>query len=249
VHQGADFIKIMASGGGTVGTLPGLASYSLEELRAAVQEARHFGRLTAAHCRAAQAMARAAEAGVDLLEHAEFLRPDNELCFDPALADSLAERGVWLSPTLQAWTGYPSLAALYARRAAGSLTSAEAQKLAALEQRAEPRLDLVRRLVDRGLKERIVPGTDSGVGNLEFGHLDYELQLLVKTGFTPAEALVAATRVSAAAIGMADRLGTIEPGKVADLAVFRGDPSTDLGALGHVLAVVQGGRVLSGLQG
>ena len=77
VHEGADYIKIMASGGGTVGTIPGRASYSVEELHAAVHEAHHFHRLTAAHCRAKESMVRAVESGIDLMEHAEFLDPDD----------------------------------------------------------------------------------------------------------------------------------------------------------------------------
>ncbi|MCH6575659.1 MAG: amidohydrolase family protein, partial [Bacteroidetes bacterium] len=91
VHEGADYIKIMASGGGTKGTIPGLASYTTAELHAAVHEAHHFHRLTAAHCRAKESMVRAVEAGIDLMEHAEFLDPDDQLRFDPKLAEMMAE--------------------------------------------------------------------------------------------------------------------------------------------------------------
>jgi len=242
VHQGADFIKVMASGGGTAGTIPGRASYSMEELQAAVTEARQFDRLTAAHCRAREAMERAVEAGIDMLEHAEFLDPDNQMRFDPALARTMAERGTWICPTLQARTGYPQMAALYARAEAGTITTAEERTLKQMEERAEKPLDTVRGMLDCGLMEQIVPGTDCGVSNLEFGHLDYDLMLLVWAGFSAGEALRAATKVSAEAIGIADRVGTIQPGKVADLAVFAGDPTADLAALSRVLAVFQGGR-------
>ena len=245
VHEGADFIKIMASGGGTRGTLPGLPSYSVEELHAAVHEAHHFHRLTAAHCRAKDAMVRAVKAGVDLLEHAEFLDPDNQMRFDPNLAEMMAEAGTWVSPTLQAWTGYPRIAALREKRDAGTGSPTEESELHKLEERAETRLDIVRRMLDHGLKERLVPGTDSGVGNLEFGHLDYELQLLVWVGFTPAEALKAATRISAEAIGLDREIGTIEPGKAADLVAFDGDPTTDVKACSRVVAVFQAGQRLT----
>ena len=99
----------------------------------------------------------------------------------------------------------------------------------------------MRKMLDYCLKERIVPGTDSGVGTLEFGHIDYDLQLLVECGFTPAEALVAATRISAEAAGIADRVGTIEVGKAADLAAFGGDPTADVAAFSDVRAVFQAG--------
>ncbi len=67
VQEGADYIKIMASGGGTVGTKPGRATYTTEELHAAVHEAHHFHRLTAAHCRGKESMVRAIKAGIDLM--------------------------------------------------------------------------------------------------------------------------------------------------------------------------------------
>ena len=242
VHQGADFIKVMASGGGTVGTIPGRPSYSVEELQAAVTEARQLGRLTAAHCRAREAMERAVDVGIDMLEHAEFLDPDNQMRFDPALARMMAERGTWICPTLHARTGFARIAELHARAEAGTITTVEERALKQMEERAERPLDTVRGMMDCGLKGQIVPGTDCGVGNLVFGRLDYDMMLLVRAGFTAGEAMQAATKVSAEAIGMADQLGTIQTGKAADLAVFAGDPTADLAALSQVLAVYQGGR-------
>jgi imidazolonepropionase-like amidohydrolase len=241
VHEGADYIKIMASGGGTAGTIPGRASYSTAELHAAVHEAHHFHRLTAAHCRAKESMVRAVEAGIDLMEHAEFLDPDNEMRFDPKLAEMMAEAGIWISPTLQAWTNYPRIVALTARQSAGTITADEEKQLAALEKRVETRLEIMRRMLEYDVRERIVPGTDSGVGSLAFGHLDYDLQLLVRVGFTPAEALLSATRISAEAIGLADEIGVIQAGKVADLVAFDGDPTQEIGAVSRVVAVFQAG--------
>lgn len=242
VHEGADYIKIMASGGGTAGTIPGRASYSVAELHAAVHEAHHFHRLTAAHCRAKESMVRAVEAGIDLMEHAEFLDPDDQLRFDPKLAEMMVESGIWISPTLQAWTNYPRIVELRRARDAGQLSAQGEQALQALEARAETRLVIMRQMLEYNLRHRIVPGTDSGVGSLAFGHLDYDLQLLVQVGFTPAEALLSATRISAEACGLADELGTIQPGKVADLVAFAGDPTRDIGAVSQVVAVFQAGQ-------
>jgi imidazolonepropionase-like amidohydrolase len=242
VDDGADYIKIMASGGGTAGTDPTRASYSAAELHAAVHEAHHFHRLTAAHCRAKESMVHAVAAGIDLLEHAEFLEPDGELHFDPDLAAKMAETGVWISPTLQAWCRWHEITRLRSRRDADAATSDDLQALAALEQRAAGRLDVMRRTLDVCGKERIVPGTDSGVSDLTFGHLDYDLQLLVEVGFTPAEALEAATRVSADAIGMAGEVGTLEAGRVADITVFGSDPTQDIAAVSDVVAVFQAGQ-------
>ena len=243
VHEGADYIKIMASGGGTVGTIPWRASYSTQELRAIVLEARNLNRLTAAHCRARDSMQRAVEAGIDLMEHVEFLVGEDEMEFDPKLAEMMAEAGTWLSPTLQAWTSYPIVVGLREERENGTISPEDDKRLDHMEDRVERRLDIMRKMLDICLRERIVPGTDSGVGSLAFGHLDYDLQLLVRAGFTPAEALESATRISAEAVGMLDEIGTIEVGKVADLVAFDGDPTSDIGAFSRVKAVF-----LSGVQ-
>ncbi len=245
VHEGADYLKIMASGGGTANTIPGRASYSVDELHAAVHEAHHFHKLTAAHCRAKESMQRAVAAGIDLMEHAEFLDPDNEMRFDPDLADKMAECGTWISPTLQAWTNYGRIVELQGQRTTAFLHKKEEAELQALESRAETRLEVMRRMLDHCRMDRIVPGTDSGVGSLAFGHLDYDLRLLVQVGFTPGEALLSATSISAAALGLEQEIGTIEVGKIADLAVFKGDPTEDVLALSEVVAVFQSGvRVL-----
>jgi imidazolonepropionase-like amidohydrolase len=241
VHEGADYIKVMASGGGTTGTIPGRASYSVEELHAAVHEAHHFHRLTAAHCRAKESMVRAVEAGIDLMEHAEFLDPDDRLRFDPALAEMMAESGIYISPTLQAWTQYPRIVELEEKESADTISRAESDELQGLRGRMEVRLDVMRRMLDYGMHDRIVPGTDSGVGSLAFGHLDYDLRLLVMVGFSPAAALASATRISSHAIGMSDELGTIEVGNVADLVAFDGDPTRDISAVSRVKAVFQAG--------
>ncbi len=242
VHEGADYIKIMASGGGTAGTIPGRASYTVDELHAIVHEAHHFHRLTAAHCRAKESMVRAVEAGIDLMEHAEFLDPDDELRFDPKVAEMMAESGIWISPTLQAWTGYPAIVKLTAQRDSGTITPEGEAELKQLEERAEIRLDVMRRMLDYGMRDRIVPGTDSGVGDLAFGHIDYDLQLLVRVGFSPAEVLASATSISAEAIGMGGEIGVIAPGRAADLTAFDGDPTIDVSAFSHVVAVFQSGQ-------
>jgi imidazolonepropionase-like amidohydrolase len=241
VHEGADHIKVMASGGGTLGTIPGRASYSTAELRAAAEEAHAFGKLTVVHCRAKESMVRAIEAGLDLMEHAEFLDPDGVMRYDPAIAEQLREAGIYVSPTLQA-AGYPTVLALREKRERDGLTRAEDERLAAAERRVDTRVQHFGWLLEAGLLPRMVAGSDAGCGNLAFGHLDYDLQLMVRGGMTPAQVLEAATRVTAGAIGFGDQLGTLEPGKLADSIAVEGDPSRDVTALSRVRAVFQGGR-------
>ncbi|MBM4417882.1 MAG: amidohydrolase family protein [Chloroflexi bacterium] len=241
VHEGADHIKIMASGGGTRGTIPGRPSYETAELHAAVHEAHLFGRLTVAHCRAKESMVRAIHAGLDLMEHAEFLDPDGVMRFDPQIAAMMREAGIWVSPTLQA-AGYPTVLALQAKREKDRLSRTEEQLLAAAESRLETRVHHFGLLLEHGLLPRMVAGSDSGCGNLAFGHLDYDLTLMHRGGMTPMQVLESATRITAEAIGASAEIGTLEVGKIADLIVVEGDPSADVSALGRVRAVYQEGR-------
>ena len=162
--------------------------------------------------------------------------------FDPKIAEMMAESGIWISPTLQTWCNYPRVLELRRRRDSGAAAPSEERELDHLEERMEGRLEIMRRMLDYCLRERIVPGTDSGVFSIAFGHLDYDLQILHQIGFTPSECLASATRISAEAIGLQDEIGTIEPGKRADLVALDGDPNQDVTACSRVVAVFQAGR-------
>src|SRR4051812_11875054 len=126
VQEGADHIKIMASGGGTEGTNPGLPSYTARELGTAVTAAHHYGRLTTAHCRAAQAISNAVEAGLDCIEHAEMMGPGDLLshfaegpnhkpAWDDEVAKRLANSGMFASLTLPG-SGYAAFSLLREKR-------------------------------------------------------------------------------------------------------------------------------------
>lgn len=255
VHQGADCIKIMACGGGTAGTDPTRASYSTEELRAGADEAHDLGRFVVSHCRATEALRRSAAVGIDIVEHVQFLEPAvaidihsevvdaiDMVKFDPEVAEMMAEAGTFISPTLQGWTRYRRILILRNKRDADDFTDAESSELTALETRAEALFDLFRKVLEHVSKDLILAGTDSGPGVMSFGHIDYELQVLVWAGLTPMEALLSATRNPARALGLENEIGTIEVGKVADLAAVHGDPSVDIGALSRVEAVFQAGK-------
>src|SRR4029077_10925756 len=122
--------------------------------------------------------------------------------------------GIYVSPTLQA-SGYPAILRLQAKREESGLTRAEEAQLARMEASLETKLDHFRRMLDGGLRERMVTGSDSGCGDLAFGHLDYDLHFSTNRGLPPHETLQAATRIAADAIGRGDELGTLAPGKLA----------------------------------
>jgi imidazolonepropionase-like amidohydrolase len=248
VGEGADHIKIMASGGGTAGTDPGRASYEVAELKVAVETAHTLGRLTTAHCRAAEGMARAIEADVDCMEHGEFLTTEGEMVFDEGLARRLVDSGMYLSPTLQS-NGSDTLVRLEQKEKSDGLTHGEKQLLAAVRAEISQRLDHFNRLISLGLGPRMLCGTDAGCFDYSFGHMDYGLSLMVAGGMSPMEAILSATRIAAEACGVADEVGSLAPGKQADVLVVHGNPLDDISVIAWPLLVMKAGRPVGGWPG
>jgi imidazolonepropionase-like amidohydrolase len=258
VAEGADHIKIMASGGGTAGTNPGLPSYGVGELRAAVDAAHHHGRLTTAHCRATRAIANAVEAGLDCIEHAEFNapadlirhvadRPAYEPRWDDDVAKRLADSPLFASLTLPG-SGYVAYRELRdEREREGKLPP---EKQAAFDRgraEMEARAENVRRFLGLGMLPKLVVSSDAGPFDIEFGKLWQGLEVGVKGGMTTMQALQAATRVAAEACGVLDRVGTLEAGKEADVLIVEANPLDDVRNLRDVVAVFKAGqRVVGG---
>jgi len=239
--EGADHIKIMASGGGTLGTDPARATYTVAELACAAETAHGLGLPTTAHCRASESMARAIEAGLDCMEHGEFIAADGARRFDADLASRLVDSGMYLSPTPQA-NGWDTIVRLRPREQAGQLSPDEQRILREAERETEITLEQVGRLADMGLASRIIAGTDAGCFDFSFGHMDYCLELMVAAGLTPMQALASATSVAAQACGVADQVGTIQAGKRADIVILGADPLEDVRAVSNILAVYQDGE-------
>jgi imidazolonepropionase-like amidohydrolase len=240
VSQGADHIKIMASGGKTVGTDPARPCYTTGELRAATGSAHDLGKLTSAHCRASESMRRAIEAGVDCIEHGEFIDPDGTMRFDERIVSQMADHGSYLCPTLQT-SGWHTI--LSCRRVSESreLSREEAQESLVAQQRTEQRLEQINKIVEMGLSERIVAGTDAGCFDFSFGHIDYEMHLMVAAGMSPMASIMSATSVAALACGIDDQVGSLEEGKLADIVVVRGDPLAAIDRTGDVESVYRRG--------
>jgi imidazolonepropionase-like amidohydrolase len=227
IKFGADVIKFMPSGGVLSLSDPVDApELTQEEMNAVVTEAHAWHRKVAAHCHGDAAAKMAVAAGVDSIEHGSFLQDDT--------LRLMKEKGVYLVPTLFAgyWVGekadhFPPAIAVKARAAAAQMQS------------------MFQRAVKIGVK--VAFGTDSAV---EPHGLDaQEFSLMVKNGMTPAHALLAATAGGADLLGLADKIGTIETGKLADLVAVPGDPLQDIRQTEKVLFVMQGGRVIKGEAG
>lgn len=258
--EGADHIKLVASGGGTPGTLQGEPSYSTAELRVAVEAARELGLRTTAHCHATSAIRNAAEAEVDCIEHVSFiLRSDASdpprnrvgaawtgltVDYDPEVVAALQRSDCYLSLTLPG--AYGPVLELREEATRRTLTPAETTRLANSEEHVDRKLKVAERLLADGFGARIVLGTDAGAGDTTFGRMNLALVLAVRAGMQPTAAIQAATRVAAEACGIASDTGTLEPGKAADVVVIDGDPLTDIAAMGRVLATFRGGTEVAG---
>ncbi len=234
---GADFIKVMGSGGGTPGTKAWLPSFSKEEIAAVTDEAHRLGRKISVHCLCAEAMDYAVDAGVDQIEHASFMvDAARTQVFVPAVAHNIARSGIFVTATL-AVTLHPIL----------DLTAKEGQTP---EERAyvensqathEENLKLFALLLDAGV--RFVAGTDAGWLFTTFGSLVDEMDLMHEGGLSSLETIASATSRAAEALGLKDKVGTIREGFEADIIAVEGNPLTSLGALRNVRMVMQAGQL------
>lgn len=227
LKAGADLIKVMATGGvTTAGIEPGVPQLDLEELAAAVAEARKVGKTAAAHAQSATGTRQSILAGVRSVEHGVDLSDET--------IEMMLERGVYLVPTLSAphWI-------LHGAREGRPVPPAMVAKT---ERIYDLHRDSVRRASAAGVK--IALGTDAGTPYNLHGMNLIEIELMVQAGLRPADAWRAATSSAAALLGMGDEAGTIEAGKRADLVAIAGNPFDDVTALpGRVRWVMQGGAV------
>lgn len=239
LKEGADVIKAMATGGGTLGTDPFRPTYRLEELEAITDEAHAAGKKTAAHCSATVGISRALAAKFDMIFHAHFYEPGGHLHFHPDVARQLADSPVYVNPTLQI-----NRSQVEVLRAKGdNLTSEERRLLEIKATRYAGQVENVGKLVQHGVK--MIAGSDAGWGPNPFGDFVSELEAMVTVGMSPMEVLEAATRNAAVALGVGDLVGTLEVGKKADVLVVDGDPTRDITALRNIRAVLLDGAVVS----
>lgn len=225
-HQkyGVDFIKVIATGGiFTAQSDPGSASFTREEIEAAVDEARKRGQRVAAHAHGLEGIQNAVLAGVHSIEHGSFL--------DDATTKLMVERGTYLVPDV-----YADEYSLVSGQEIG-LDAEMLEKARAVSGRFR---ESAKRAHEAGVK--IAFGTDAGVA--PHGENAKQFALYVALGMTPMEAITSATRNAADLIGVSHDLGTIEVGKYADLVAVPGDPLQDIRVLESIPIVIKGGRVV-----
>jgi imidazolonepropionase-like amidohydrolase len=227
VKSGADVIKTCATGGVlSEGDAVGATQYSYEEMKALVDEATKLGRKVAAHAHGTEGIKIAVRAGVSSIEHGSFL--------DEEGARMMAQRGTYLVPTLMAGEtveGFARSGVLKGLRAEKALAAAAAMRKA------------IRLAVARHLN--IALGTDAGV--IPHGTNAHEFALMVEWGgMTPMQSLMAGTMNGAKLLGWDSKVGSISPGKFADIVAVPGDPLQDIHATEHVTFVMKGGVIYKG---
>jgi imidazolonepropionase-like amidohydrolase len=220
--QGADFIKILATGAVlSKGIPPGAQQYSDDEIQAAVTEAKRWGRPVAAHAHGAQGIKAAIRAGVRTVDHGSDLD-------DEAVALLKGNPNTYYVPTL-----YITVSILETGRERG-IPESEIQRSRAIHAMKEAGF---RRALAAGLPIGFAtdaPVVPHGLNAREFGER-------VRLGETPMSALVSATRLNAEIIGWADRVGTLESGKLADIVAVPGDPLRDITVMERVGFVMKDG--------
>lgn len=231
VEEGADLIKVAASGGGgTPGSNVGAAQYTADELKVVVGEARRLGKRVAAHAIATDSIRNAVLAGIDTIEHCGWMDSDGRLTVDQDVVARMLAQGTTIVPTCTVWwrAAYDDFSDM----------SEDRKKMRAVrEERARAWSAMHRAGI------RFAAGPDTGIPDTYWDNFAWEVELFVeKVGLTPMEAIVAATRSAATALGLEDEIGTVELGKVADLLLVEGDPLTDIGALRRVNRVFRAGR-------
>lgn len=238
IKEGADFIKIMATGGSTWSSNPLQASYTVEEMAVIVEEAHRFGKLTAAHCASMQGIKNALDAGVDMIIHCVFEDETGMYEFNEPLAEQLAAAKAWVNPTLHVvQSGIELTERIGYER--GWLTKEEQASIDESRQSLETRVDSVNKLVNMGV--RMIAGSDSPWGAYPPGEFVKEMIALTKAGLTTTEALVTGLSHAAESIAVGDQAGTLVAGRPGDILVVAGDPTADLNALWKVKDVYKSG--------
>ena len=222
VKNGADVIKAAVSGG-VLSLVDEVDTPQLTpaEITALVDESHRLRKKVAVHCHGDQAAREAIEAGVDSIEHGSFMKPET--------LTIMKKKGTFLTPTLMAsdWImsnidNYPPALQLKAKAATAA------------------RSEMFRNAVKMGIK--ISFGTDAAV--YPHGQNAKEFKLMVDLGMTPIDALKSATASDADLFGIAQKVGTLEKGKLADIVAMPGDPTSDITGTEHVSFVMKEGKII-----
>ena len=227
LKAGADWVKLMASGGaGSPTERVDDDQMTLEEMKAAVEEAHKKGKYAFAHVSCAACVRNCIAAGVDSIEHGLVLEED--------IVQAMLDKGIFLVPTLGVYRR------LIERGERGEVP--EYMYTKALEV-AERHAESFRMALAAGVK--IAAGTDSSSGWYPMGDsLLFELETMNSEGMSSMDTLLTATSRAAECLHMTEDMGTLEPGKLADVLIVEGDPLTNISDIRNTWMVLKEGRVV-----
>ena len=224
LKYGADWVKFCASGGVfSQGDLPDDVQFSPEEMVAIVEEGHRHGKKVAAHAHGTRAIIEAVKAGVDTIEHGSVL--------DDEAIRLMKEHGAYLVADI-----YDDDFILQHGKEYGYTE----ENLAKEKMLGQKQRDSFRRAVQAGVK--VGYGTDTG--SIPFGQNGKQFFYMVKYGLTPMQAIQSATTWAADVMNWSDRIGSLDPGKYADLIAVTGNPLDDITILERVSFVMKGGQVV-----
>jgi imidazolonepropionase-like amidohydrolase len=231
VKHDVDFIKLMGSGGNaTPGSNPEVAQYDAVGFRAVTDDAHRMGKKVAAHVHGVSSMRYAVEAGIDTLEHCPF-RARGTIEYDERLVEEIVSRDLIVSLAMPA-TWY--------RVRAAEMKEARMHP----EHLWEKRYATIRDMHAAGVK--LVVSSDQGSTSTRIHELSLLMEFLVNQVRIPAlDVLHGVTGLAAEALSIADQVGTLEPGKLADVVVVDGDPLTEMTAMRRIHTVVKDGHIVA----
>lgn len=223
IHAGADWVKCASTGGVSSPTLGPLdAALTYDELRVIAEEAHMLNKRVFVHAYGGRGLVDAVAAGIDCVEHGAYL------CRHPETLARMAAEGRWLVPTFMVIALHAERGTPWGRRKANAMREDH------------------RRTLEQAMAAGIPIAMGTDAGGYGHGHNAVELRLLVENGMTPMEAIVASTSAAARLLEMDADLGTLAPGKYADLLLIDGDPLCDIAILDQperIQLVMQGGKI------
>ena len=234
IKEGADFIKITATGGSTRTSHPLRPSFNVEELRAICDEAHRFGKHAAAHCASSQGMVNSLDAGIDTIIHGVHKDPDGSDTYRPDITERIAEQGIFVNPTLG-----QGVARIRMLEDLEDLTAAQQAELDAAHRTSDARMDHFARMRDAGVV--MAAGSDSAWSYYPMGDYQTDIEAHAMAGMSNMEAIVSATRDAARSCCIDSLVGTLDPGMQADVLVVNGNPLDDLADLRQVADVFLAG--------
>ena len=227
IHAGADFIKVMATGGlGKPDEIPGAQELTFEELKACFDVAKRAGKTSAAHAHGLDGIKDIIRAGVSSVEHGTMM--------DEEAMDMMIERGIYLVPTF---------APYWFMVEHGKQKGVPDYMIRSSQWVMEEKMPRFKKAVKRGVQ--IAFGTDAGSPINPHENLEVECRCMIEGGMAPMDVIISLTRNAADLLQLGNKLGTLEPNKQADIVLLGGNPLEDIGQVSNVVAVIKDGHPIS----